>query len=1238
MPALPWPDWSPVPDDWNREFFFYHGDYEFDSVAGRTLFRIDGTTREDHKILLELYGHHPHCYFKVRDACDLARARDLVGYWESRARNTAYAYFGAQSRRVHDQISDVGRWVLEVTDPIREDMIEDRPWERVGVRFRVEFAHPALVKMFREYVLYCRGREADPRVPSWCSDESRLRAFADMLIYEANVDYVERVSVDRGFPPSVWYRIRGWDRCRRATSRPVDYDETGKRYDMVIRACVDRIEPTGDATPHDTRVLAYDIEAENQDGDHMPRAADDAVLDIVLYAYRDGQRDRAESFAFELGSCDSVVDKIFRYRDDRELLQQFRRFVILSRCDAIVAHNGNGFDLPYLIARAKAVGLKDWDLLGPPKRRARITTSVNKGFKKHNAYVPGLLVLDTMRIEQETLGARSLGLADCAIRYLDDKVKMDVHPDEITRLQETHGGRSKKHKYCARDAELVMDIEQAQRGIEGTFKMSRRSVCAQIVLNRSQGSKGEGMIARAAMAKDPPQIMLVLSFMERFMRGRPHARVRGSYAGSKEYEGALNLKPFPLYVAPCAGPRQKVVFTLDFKSMYPSIMRCRNLSADTEVLPDTIEAMGWREGEHYWSSPDYEEDERGEMRVVAVPDNPKFVTPRVRRGIIPAIQDGLATDRGDVKREMARAAAELAELEGEIARKVDAAEALRELERAADAAESDAEDAAAKIAAIEAEIAGADADRRADLRRKKAQLSLEERMIKLLMNSIYGLMARLKAGDASGMIHSIRYVSMAVASTITREGRGLIMLTRDAVHRSFPGSRVVGGDTDSVFVLVEVRDYAEAWVLGKSMEEALNRLYEDPVSIGLENMAVSFEQYRKKNYKKLVFAPRPGGGGWSDEPELIVKGESWVKRNFPRNLKRACGRIADVLITEDVRPDRYERALDEIRAQALRIARREVPVGDLVESSKLSRDLKDYDDPGRMKGPAMLARKYEADLATAKRKRDSEPRARGRKRRAVDVYRPEAGTIASFVIVPPGAGSKKITDRSVPALEAIREGARYDREYYLEQLYKTVSSSFGQALATLSGRDAEIDAAVRDRRLAFEESLERVRRRSGERLSGGDAKLLALAADPVEVEARIAEKERDTRKQLYLRLTKEVAGTPREPEERDARAGVLAFARRSARCRRCGTSACACDHRAEREEKRRRIEAAQERKREAWAKCAECVGGQPEEAERCRSYRSCPTFSVRSHVDFEINGLRREIADIEELMMNVGSR
>jgi DNA polymerase elongation subunit (family B) len=1128
----------------------------------------------------------------------LEEARLAAEYWERRARDTAGAYFG-EAGWVLRQLGGAPKWVLGVSEREAEDMAEDRPSERVGRRFLVEFAHPRLVKMFAEYALYCRGREADPRVPTWCESRRWAPTFGRALVYEAGADYVERVIADRDLSPCSWYRLRAGPAARAARTRdePLEYDPGGKRYDLVARAHADDLEPSGagaDEEPPPARVLAFDIEAENQNGDRMCRYATDPVLSVAAYLYETGAERGCAAFAFEVGSCDPQPGaRVFFYRDDRALLSDFRKFVIRCRCDVLAAHNGNGFDLPYLVSRAKHLGLGDWDLLGPLRRRARFVTSVNRGFARHAAYVPGLLVVDTMLVELGTLGQEGVSLADCARRYLGGAEKMDVHPDEITRLQRTHVGRTKKHKYCLRDAELVMRVEAAQSAVASARSVARMSVCPQQILNRGQGVKIEAHIARAAARASPPMVMLSSGFAERARVGRPAPPPRAGYGGPKGYEGAINLRPTPLYLAPGVGPRRAMVFTLDFAALYPSIIRRHNVSPDTLVRDDAIAAAGWVEGAHYWRSRDYSEGPDGRRVAARNPANPAFVASEVRRGLLPRIQDSLAAWRARVKLELA-------------------AEKLKP-----------------------PSPAGAEVARR---------LSLLERSVKLFQNAMYGLMGRggaapdSAAGSSSSSSSSsssgARYVSVEVASTITREGRGLILLARDVVLAEFPGSRVVGGDTDSIFVLAEVGDDADAWRLGKAMEAAINLRLEDPVRIEFENAAVAFLQWRKKNYEKLVREPL-AGGGWT-APRLVVKGESWIKRNFPRNLKRACREVCGLLLTSDARPDRLGELRAKMRELASGLARYRVPVGDLVESTRLGKPIGAYASAN--KAAAMLRRKHEADVRAARRRlRDradaaADPAAaaaappRRRKRRRgdsdpdplgvgadVDVPEPEVGTVASYVILPRSERrpSAKVSDRAAHALDAIRDDSPYDVEYYLEQLLRTLSSSFGQAVVEMRGLGAAVDAAVAEAEKAA---------RSKHALS--DA-----------VEEKADERARAARKAEYLRAVRDFVGRLPGARRLDPTSGIARFFRRQARCPTCAQSRCSCDLAEARAAKLAEIAALGRGRAASWAACAKCVGGVAREAESCISYRSCPNFSLRYHLDHAAVRAHRELADLEDLAL-----
>ena len=95
------------------------------------------------------------------------------------------------------------------------------------------------------------------------------------------------------------------------------------------------------------------------------------------------------------------------------------------------------------------------------------------------------------------------------------------------------------------------------------------------------------------------------------------------------YEGALVLEP-------SNGFYQHPVATLDFASLYPSIMMAHNLCYST-LVPRHL-AKGWPED-----------------KITQTPNGDWFVKPEVKRGILPVILEELLLARKQAKNELAKA-------------------------------------------------------------------------------------------------------------------------------------------------------------------------------------------------------------------------------------------------------------------------------------------------------------------------------------------------------------------------------------------------------------------------------------------------------------------------------------------------------------------------------------------------------------------------------------------------------
>jgi DNA polymerase delta subunit 1 len=68
---------------------------------------------------------------------------------------------------------------------------------------------------------------------------------------------------------------------------------------------------------------------------------------------------------FTLNSCAHIVGThTLEFYDEKELLQKWRDFVIEIDPDVVVGYNTSNFDFPYLLDRAKHLGVDKFPFLG----------------------------------------------------------------------------------------------------------------------------------------------------------------------------------------------------------------------------------------------------------------------------------------------------------------------------------------------------------------------------------------------------------------------------------------------------------------------------------------------------------------------------------------------------------------------------------------------------------------------------------------------------------------------------------------------------------------------------------------------------------------------------------------------------------------------------------------------------------------------------------------------------------
>ena len=209
---------------------------------------------------------------------------------------------------------------------------------------------------------------------------------------------------------------------------------------------------------------------------------------------------------------------------------------------------------------------------------------------------------------------------------------------------------------------------------------------------------------------------------------------------------------------------------------------------------------------------------------------------------------------------------------------------------------------------------------------------------KITSNSVYGTF-----GATRGML-----TCLPIAQSVTATGRSMIDQTKMLAESLVPGSKVVYGDTDSVFVKFKVdagkeQDLAEHFRVATEVSAEISKTFLAPNDLEFEKvyhpfLLVGKKRYVGRNYEKLT-----------DLGVIDVKGLQLVRRDNAPIVKIVSQKIMDHLMIEmDA-----GKAVDAARAMILSVLRGELPLENYVVTKALRSN---YANPGAQPH-AVVARK-----------------------------------------------------------------------------------------------------------------------------------------------------------------------------------------------------------------------------------------------------------------------------------------
>ncbi|KAJ7880316.1 DNA polymerase family B-domain-containing protein [Mycena olivaceomarginata] len=380
------------------------------------------------------------------------------------------------------------------------------------------------------------------------------------------------------------------------------------RYDGFISHA-----PEGDwSSIAPLRILSFDIECAGRKG-IFPEAEQDPVIQIANMVTRQGEQKPFIRNVFTLNTCSNIVgSQVLTFKDEDKLLQAWSDFVTEVDPDVVIGYNIAGFDFPYLLDRAKALKVVKFPFLGRLKNHkteAKETHFSSKAYGQRDSketQLEGRLQLDVLQFMQREHKLRSYTLNSVCAQFLGEQ-KEDVHHSVITELQNgTPESRRRLAVYCLKDAYLPQRLLDKLMCFVNYVEMARvTGVPFNYLLSRGQSIKVLSQLFRRA--NDEGYVI-------------PALKGEGT---DEQYEGATVIEPKKgYYDAPIA--------TLDFSSLYPSIMMAHNLCYTTLLDKPTVKDV------------DY----------TVTPNNDMFATTKKRKGLLPMVLEDLISARKRAKADL----------------------------------------------------------------------------------------------------------------------------------------------------------------------------------------------------------------------------------------------------------------------------------------------------------------------------------------------------------------------------------------------------------------------------------------------------------------------------------------------------------------------------------------------------------------------------------------------------------
>ena len=428
--------------------------------------------------------------------------------------------------------------------------------------------------------------------------------------YESNIQHVIRFMIDSRITGMSWIKINPNHFAVREQSKRISHCQI--EIDVFDWTSLNPLPLDGEGgSIAPLRILSFDIECSGRKG-VFPDPKIDPVIQIANVIAVQGSS-KSSKIIFTLGSCANIVGAEVRsFEEERELLLAWTQLLQEYDPDVIIGYNIMNFDFAYLLDRANALRINSFSFIGrlhDSSSKAKDThfSSRAYGTRESKAVnIDGRITFDLLQVFQRDFKLRSYSLNNVSAQFLGEQ-KEDVHYSIISELQ---AGDSETRRrlavYCLKDAVLPLRLMDKLMLFINYVELARvTGVPFNFMLSYGQQIKVLSQLYRKAAD-------------ENFII--PSVKVD---AAEEQYEGATVIEPSKGYY-------DMPIATLDFTSLYPSIMIAHNLCYTTLLSPEQLKDM---------PPESYERTPSGDY----------FVKSSVRAGLLPRILDDLIKARKKAK-------------------------------------------------------------------------------------------------------------------------------------------------------------------------------------------------------------------------------------------------------------------------------------------------------------------------------------------------------------------------------------------------------------------------------------------------------------------------------------------------------------------------------------------------------------------------------------------------------------